>query len=144
MYILDKDISPAVIATQNEKLYYEGDGEQDTMSRLVGTILIGDLPIPMVDSLKDQFPSIYPYVDFVDKKFLYDEKTGKYIVAQNDSQKIVEPEIWHGVINPAVGREFEPISIEADPTLSGSVDILSDITKIETFLDKTHDFYTQR
>lgn len=144
MYILDKDISPAVIATQNEKLYYEGDGEEDTMSRLVGTILIGDLPIPMVDSLKDQFPSIYPYVDFVDKKFLYDEKTGKYIVAQNDSQKIVEPEIWHGVINPAVGREFEPISIEADPTLSGSVDILSDITKIETFLDKTHDFYTQR
>ena len=56
----------------------------------------------MVDTGKDQFPSVYPYVDFVDKKFLYNESSGRYIIADNDNQKIIEPEVWHGVINPAV------------------------------------------
>lgn len=82
-------------------------------------------------------------MDFVDKKFVYDEKTARYGIASYDNQKIIEPEIWHGVINPAVGRFFEPVSKIADPTLTGSVDIIADTEKIGVFLDKTHDFYTQ-
>lgn len=43
---VDDNIAPHNIAALNEKLYYEGDG--NGISRLVGTILIGKLPIPVV------------------------------------------------------------------------------------------------
>lgn len=56
----------------------------------------------MVHYDNDEFPSVYPYVDFVDKKFVYDESSKRYIAVNDGNQKIVEPEIWHGVINPAV------------------------------------------
>lgn len=36
------------------------------------------------------------------------------------------PEIWHGVVNPAVGREWNSTQ---------------DIPKIKQFLEKTQDFY---
>ncbi len=71
----------------------------------------------MVDAGDEQFPSVYPYVDFVDKKFLYDETSKRYITARTDTQKIIEPEIWHGVINPAVGRQFVRKEIPADPSI---------------------------
>jgi hypothetical protein len=116
--VVDPDTAPAQIAAQNERLYYEGDGEEGTVSHLVGTILIGDIAIPMVDAGDEQFPSVYPYVDFVDKKFVYDEASKRYITAATDTQKIIEPEIWHGVINPAVGRTFEKVSKEADPDIA--------------------------
>jgi hypothetical protein len=115
--VVDPDTAPAQIAAQNERLYYEGDGEEGTVSHLVGTVLIGDIAIPMVDAVDEQFPSVYPYVDFVDKKFVYDEASKRYITAATDTQKIIEPEIWHGVINPAVGRTFEKVSKEADPDI---------------------------
>ena len=69
----------------------------------------------MVDAGDEQFPSVYPYVDFVDKKFVYDEASKRYKTAKTDTQKIIEPEIWHGVINPAVGRLFQKENINADP-----------------------------
>jgi hypothetical protein len=56
----------------------------------------------MVSTDSDIFPSVYPYVDFVDKKFTYDDNAGNYVVADNANQKVIEPEIWHGLINPAV------------------------------------------
>ncbi len=115
--VVDPDTAPAQIAAQNERLYYEGDGDKGIISHLVGTILIGDIAIPMVDAGDEQFPSVYPYVDFVDKKFLYDETSKRYITARTDTQKIIEPEIWHGVINPAVGRQFVRKEIPADPSI---------------------------
>lgn len=142
--VVDAGTSPAQIAAENESLYYEGDGEEGTVSHLVGTVLIGDIAIPMVDAGDEQFPSVYPYVDFVDKKFVYDEASKRYKNAQIDTQKIIEPEIWHGVINPAVGRQFNPKEIKADPKIVGSKDISSDIDQISAFLDKTHEFYTQK
>jgi hypothetical protein len=139
--VVDAGTSPAQIAAQNEQLYYEGDGKDGSVSHLVGTVLIGDIAIPMVDTGEGQFPSVYPYVDFVDKKFVYDEVSKRYKVAKTDTQKIVEPEIWHGVINPAVGRVFNKKEIKADLNVVWSKKIISDITQIGTFLDKTHEFY---
>lgn len=70
---------------------------------------------------------MYPYVDFVDKAFVYDPKSSGYIYNTTDlvSESV---EIWHGVINPAVGRNW-----------GGA----TDIAKIGQFLDKTHAFYTK-
>lgn len=100
VFVVNSDVSPAQIASKNEELYYEGDGARGMVTHLVGTILIGDIPVPMVDLGDSTFPSMYPYVDFVDKKFVYDDALGRYIAPIGQSQKIVEPEIWHGVMNP--------------------------------------------
>lgn len=128
IFVADQHITPAQIAAQNEKLYYEGDGSSGKQSILVGTILIGNIPLPMVQSDTGIFPSVYPYVDFDQKVFVYNESLGQYekMSASRVTHEAVE--IWHGVINPAVGRAWDP---EADPD------------RIAQFLDKTHDFYTK-
>lgn len=101
LFVVDTDTPPAIIAAKNERLYYEGDGGGG-VSHLVGTVLIGNVAIPMVGQDGSYFPSLYPYVDFVDKQFVYNTKTSRYEVASNATRESVEPEIWHGVINPAV------------------------------------------
>ena len=126
--VIDGKTTPANIAAQNEKLYYEGEDSDGVKTRLVGTVLIGNVPIPMVNAEGKYFPSIFPYVDFENKNFLYNEKSGRYekVSALRGGDQSVE--IWHGVINPSVGRDWN----------AGE-----DITKIKNFLDKTHDFYMQ-
>jgi hypothetical protein len=124
--VTDPSIRPATIASKNEKLYYEGDGEGGT-SALVGTVLIGNIPIPRVEKDDKEFSSLYPYVDFVDKSFVYDAPSGMYRYS-GDKARSESVEIWHGVINPAVGRSW-----------SGD----TDIRKVGIFLDKTHEFYTK-
>jgi hypothetical protein len=124
--VIDPSTRPATIAAKNEKLYYEGDGEGGT-SVLVGTVLIGNIPIPKVEKDDKEFSSLYPYVDFVDKAFVYDAPSLSYRY-QGDKARSESVEIWHGVINPAVGRSW-----------AGD----ADTTKIGIFLDKTHEFYTK-
>lgn len=113
------------IASQNEKLYYEWDGRSG-VSQLVGTVLIGNVPIPMVTKDGTTFPSLYPYVDFDKKRFVYDERSHRYVF-QTDVLESSEVDIWHGVINPSLGSVWQ---------------WGSDIRKIKAFLDKTHEFYT--
>lgn len=73
------------------------------------------------------FSSLNPYVDFIDKSFTYDPKSTRYKYNTIDSVS-ESVEIWHGVMNPAVGRSW---------------DGATDIAKIGAFLDKTHEFYTK-
>lgn len=88
--------------------------------------MIGNIPVPLVTKDGKTFPSVYPYVDFVDKSFVYDSKNSRYNYSSESTAESVE--VWHGVINPSVGRNW-----------SGA----SDISKIANFLDKTHEFYTK-
>lgn len=116
-------VAPQTIAATNEKLYYEGDG--NGIGRLVGTVLIGKLPIPVVHKGAKSFLSIYPYTDFDDKAFIFDSQKGFYDWNPSVGEKDA-PEIWHGVIQPN----------------TGSVD--EDKQKLLAFFDKTHDFYTSQ
>ncbi len=127
IFVVDKNTPVATIAEKNEKLYYEWDGDLWT-SALVGTILVGDIPIPSVSKDGATFPSLYPYVDFVDKTFVYNSNNWLYQYNSNRNIRSDSVDIWHGVINPAVGRNW---------------DAATDIVKIGKFLDKTHDFYTK-
>jgi len=124
--VVDNETPVATIATKNEKLYYEWDGDNGT-SNLVWTVLIGNIPIPMVEKDGLFFSSLYPYVDFDDKAYIYNPKSAQYeyAVFYNGVEAV---DIWHWVINPSVGRNW-----------SGA----ADIEKIWQFLDKTHDFYTK-
>jgi len=88
--------------------------------------LIWNIPIPIVHNSDVAFPSLYPYVDFVDKQFAWNSRSDRYEYLPQADRKVVEPEIWHGVVNPAVWRDW-----------NGE----SDIQKIKNFLKKTEDFY---
>lgn len=65
-------------------------------SRLVWIILIWDVPLPVVNQNWYIYPTIYPYVDFEEQKFIWDEET-KYFVYNGNSKW--QAEVWHWMIN---------------------------------------------
>jgi hypothetical protein len=71
IYKVASNVLPYKIASLNEKLYNEGSIEQK--GRLIGTVLIGSIPLPVVHTDSESYPSVYPYVDFQDKAFVYSE-----------------------------------------------------------------------
>ncbi|MFZ2718776.1 MAG: VCBS repeat-containing protein, partial [Candidatus Absconditicoccaceae bacterium] len=77
-----------------ENMYF--DGLKDETSKLVGLILLGDIPLPVINNQGFVYPSIYPYVDFENQKFIRSDQQ-KYFI-YNDNPK-GEPEIWHSIIN---------------------------------------------
>lgn len=116
------DATPDKIAAVLERLYYHGDGEGN--SRLVGTLLVGNLPFPVVHRGNKTFLSVFPYVDFVDKSFVYKPEKAYYeysdVPAGSDT-----PEIWHGVVR------------------SNSGDAATDTDRMVAFFDKTHEYYAK-
>ncbi len=82
----------------------------------------------MVGDGGSYFPTVYPYVDFVDKAFVYNTRSNRYESAPDAVRRSVEAEVWHGAINPAIGRDW----VEG-----------TDTNKIGDFFDKTHAFYTK-
>ncbi|MEK7672247.1 MAG: FG-GAP-like repeat-containing protein [Patescibacteria group bacterium] len=106
------------LASALENMYFNGDG--DNNNRLSGVVLIGDVPLPVVNKDGDRFVSLFPYTDFVEKAYLYNEKTNNF--EPNKSVTYSKPEIWHGIIkaptNNTDGRE-----------------------KLATFFDKNHLYY---
>ena len=90
-------INPYEIASINEKLYFQGD--KDGLSQLLGTIIIGPVPLPVVHKNDKTFISLYPYTDFEEKAFVYNQEKNYY--EYTDKALTVErPEIWHSVISP--------------------------------------------
>ena len=65
-------------------------------SKLVWVILIWDIPLPVVNQGWYIYPTIYPYVDFEEQKFIWDEES-KYFVYNGNSKW--QAEIWHWMIN---------------------------------------------
>jgi hypothetical protein len=94
----------------------------DYESRLIGTVLVGKIPVPVVFNGGSSERSILPYIDFDDKSYIFDHDSGKYEINENANGDII-PEIWHGVISPNTG------------------DAASDIDAIQDYFDKNHDFY---
>ena len=73
-----------------ENIYFEGISEEN--SNLIGTILIGDIPLPVINQNGYLFPSIYPYVDFIDQKYIWDDEEKFFIPNWNNAW---QAEIWH-------------------------------------------------
>ncbi len=113
---------PAMIQSALERLYYEGDGTQNEYNRLMGTVIVGDVALPVVKKGDEIFPSIYPYVDFEKKAYIYDASVDFFV--ENPLRVEPQPEIWHGIIvPPATGEDGE--------------------TMLMNFFDKNHEFYTK-
>ena len=82
------------IAQLLENLYFDWISWEP--SKLVWVILIWDIPLPVVNQDWYIFPTIYPYVDFDEQKFIWDENS-KYFVYNNNPNW--QAEIWHWMIN---------------------------------------------
>ena len=97
-----------------ENIYF--DGIKWETSKLVGTILIWDIPLPVVNHENFIFPSIYPYVDFEEQQYIYNASTEFFEYNVNPD---AQADIWHGIINfkdeiTAYNDYFDKLSNYAD------------------------------
>jgi len=114
------------IASLWESLYlewYNSLSDVSYESRLIGTVFVWKIPLPTVFDGAESSRTMLPYVDFVDKSYIYNHESGKY-EKNSDADTKLSPEIWHGVISPNTWDQSD------------------DIKAIEDFFDKNHDFYT--
>ena len=77
-----------------ENIYF--DGLKDVNSSLIWLIMVGDVPLPVVNQDWYIFPTVYPYVDFVDQKYVWDDQS-KYFVPNDHPEW--QAEIRHWLIN---------------------------------------------
>ncbi len=105
-----KEIQAPDIVKILENLYF--NGEKDMPSRLKGVVLIGDIPFPVVKDTTFVFPTIYPYVDFEQQKFVWDSKQQYFVPKENSNN---QAEIFHGIIKyntiQAYKKYFEKLKV---------------------------------
>lgn len=100
---VDKNDKVEHIAATLEKLYQEGDGTPIELTKLAGVVVIGEVPLPVVNKKGNHFASMFPYTDFEDKVYIYNAGSGEY--EANPDLKFPKAEAWHGVIQPPVGGD---------------------------------------
>ena len=76
-----------------ENVYF--DGIKNAWSRLIWVIVMWKTPLPVVKYENYIFPSIYPYTDFIDQKYIWDEQQWYYTL----NKSIWEAEIRHWLIS---------------------------------------------
>ncbi len=91
------------LAAALENLYRKGDAASSNKNRLAGVVLVGDIPLPVVNKNGNRYISMFPYTDFSDKAYQFNTKTKSF--ERNTGVSFPKPEIWHGVIN-APGQDF--------------------------------------
>lgn len=83
-----KSFSSSQIYSVLENLYFT--------KHLQGVVFVGDLPLVELSDGMIKIPSVFPYTDFVDPAFFWDEASASWI--QNYKNTEFQAEIWHGVI----------------------------------------------
>lgn len=106
------------LAAALENLYINGEGTHN--NRLAGVVLIGDVPLPVVNKEGNRFVSLFPYTDFENKAYIYNSETASF--ERNGSVTFPKPEIWHGVMRVDSGGQ-------------------SGMEKLAQYLDKNHLYY---
>lgn len=113
--------TPLEISQALETLYFKGDGQNEKRSQLDGIIIIGDVPLPVVNKNGYRFVSLYPYTDFEEKAYIYNARSNEF--ERNEDVLFPRVETWHGVINPP------ELDIDTANALSG-------------YFDKNHLYHT--
>lgn len=89
-----KTVSAYDIHRIMENIYF--DWLEDVNSSLIWLVMIGEIPLPVVNQDWYVFPSVYPYVDFEDQKYVWDSEIKYFVPNWNDAW---QAEIWHWLIN---------------------------------------------
>ena len=129
-----------------ENLYFEWEKEKS--SQLIGLVMIWEIPFPVVKYSDYIFPSIYPYVDFLDQKYLWNEWEWYFTQAKQNGQA----EIWHWVINfksdaDAYKRFFQKLkNYNADPSKFADKKVRYDdfVALQSNFLEENYQLYKNR
>lgn len=122
-----KESSVFDISSLIETLYYEWyksiNKNIDFESKLIWSVFVWNIPIPIVKDMENYSKSILPYTDFENKTYVYSHE--KWLYEKSITwNKDIEPEIWHWVINPNKNTKEE------------------NIKAINDYFDKNHDYYT--
>jgi uncharacterized repeat protein (TIGR01451 family) len=91
------------IAYSLEKLYLEGDNTPGEINKLIGIVVVGDVPLPVVNKNGNRFVSLFPYTDFEDKTYIFDAASGDFI--PNTAVASPKADIWQGVIKPPLAGQ---------------------------------------
>ncbi len=116
---------PFNIASLNEKLYFEWYNGLDGLtgnSRLIWSVFVWDLALPVVENGGSHEKTVFPYVDFDEKLYIYNE-TDKIYKLNKDVIDTPKAEIWHWFISPNTWNRWE------------------DIKEINDYFAKNNDFY---
>lgn len=120
-----EDVTPFEISSMNESLYFDWYKWLENVnfeSKLIGSVFVWDIPLPVVYSDWESAKTVLPYTDFEDKSYIYNKEEWKYNL--NDwNTGWVNPEIWHGFISP------------------NNWDFDLNIDSLKSYFDKNNDFY---
>ena len=130
-----------------ENIYF--DGLKNVNSQLIWLIMFGDIPLPVANQEWYIFPTVYPYVDFENQKYVWDPESN-YFVPNNNP--LWQAEIWHGLINYwtdiwAYNDFFSKIQkYKADPDefIWNSMWYDDFIAQKKEFIDEFYPFYRNR
>ncbi len=100
---VSSDTSPGEIFSVLERLYFEGHRRENQFFRLTGTILIGNVPLPVVRTPTYDGASLFPYTDFEDVAFIWDDIS--QVFRENEENSFMKAEIFHGVIRAPKNSE---------------------------------------
>jgi len=113
------------IASMNESLFFEWYKSLSNVnfeSKLIWTVLVWNIPLPIVYKDNEISKTILPYTDFEDKSYIYNLENSKYEY-NKDNTTWTDPEVWHWVISP------------------NTWDYDDNIDSLKDYFDKNHDFY---
>ena len=96
-----KNIKAFEISKMLENIYFDGIKEQP--SKLIWIVLIGNIPLPVVQDNGYIYPSIFPYVDFEKQQFIFDPNKNFFVPNNNPNG---QAEIRHGIINFSSGEDY--------------------------------------
>ncbi len=89
-----KNIHAYDIYRMMENIYF--DWLKDVNSSLIWLIMVWDIPLPVVNQDWYIFPTVYPYVDFEEQKYVWDSEIEYFVPNDNP---MWQAEIWHWLIN---------------------------------------------
>ncbi len=99
------------IAAALEKLYREGDGTLSETNRLTGLVIVGQVPLPVVNKNDNRFVSLFPYTDFDEPYYVFDQASGDFKI--NTASQNPAADVWHGlIVPPADGEEGNELLAE--------------------------------
>lgn len=124
--LIPENTSPFKIASMNEALYFDWYKALSWAwfeSKLVWTVLVWNISMPVVFRANELSRTILPYTDFKDKSYIYNIESWQYEY-NSENTSWIEAEIWHWVIFPNTWNKKD------------------DINAIKEYFAKNHDFYT--
>lgn len=104
---VDADADTSEIQRMLEHLYFEGNSDSSStdgldpdgdLTRLSGIVIVGEVPLPVVNKNGHRFISMLPYTDFREPAYILNATTNDF--ERNSQAKNLQADIWHGVIVP--------------------------------------------